>query len=134
MICNGSFLSEGHWAATSSNYVWMVVDMILMMVIIIGNSTTLYVIWHTRRLSSIMSNQFVTSLGISDIFLGLTLPYHLTFYLCNGLSTSKVTCILRFVLIIAAVSSSMYNLMAIAFDRYIAIIYPLHYTRFITQR
>lgn len=109
--------------------VWAILDGILLVAILSGNILTILAVRYSRRLRSVISNQFVLSLAISDILVGLTLPYHLAFYLSTELGDSKHACLLRFFLVIMACCVSIWNLIAIALDRYIAICYPLHYSR-----
>lgn len=109
--------------------VWAILDGILLVAILSGNILTILAVRCSRRLRGVISNQFVLSLAISDILVGLTLPYHLAFYLSTELGDSKRLCLLRFFLVIMACCVSIWNLIAIALDRYIAICYPLHYSR-----
>lgn len=109
--------------------VWAILDGILLVLILCGNILTILAVRCSRRLRSVISNQFVLSLAISDILVGLTLPYHLAFFLSTQLGESKPFCLLRFFLVIMACCVSIWNLIAIALDRYIAICYPLHYSR-----
>lgn len=109
--------------------VWAILDGILLVAILSGNILTILAVRYSRRLRGVISNQFVLSLAISDILVGLTLPYHLAFYLSTELGESKHFCLLRFFLVILACCVSIWNLIAIALDRYIAICYPLHYSR-----
>uniref|UniRef100_A0A182QF35 G-protein coupled receptors family 1 profile domain-containing protein n=1 Tax=Anopheles farauti TaxID=69004 RepID=A0A182QF35_9DIPT len=114
--------------------IWIVIDGILMVCIFSGNILTIIAVWYYRRLQWLISNLFVLSLAISDIFVGLTLPYHLAFYMGVDLGRQKHLCLLRFFVLIIACSVSIWNLIAIAVDRYIAICYPLHYTSLMTKR
>jgi muscarinic acetylcholine receptor len=109
--------------------IWAILDGMLLVAILCGNILTILAVRYSRRLRSVISNQFVLSLAISDILVGLTLPYHLAFYLNTQLGGSKPFCLLRFFLVIMACCVSIWNLIAIALDRYIAICYPLHYSR-----
>lgn len=109
--------------------IWAIIDGLLLVAILCGNILTILAVRFSRRLRSVISNHFVLSLAISDILVGLTLPYHLTFYLGSGLGSSKPWCLLRFFFVIMACCVSIWNLIAIALDRYIAICYPLHYSR-----
>ncbi|XP_069702110.1 histamine H2 receptor-like [Periplaneta americana] len=113
---------------------WSILDGTLLIIILIGNTLTILAIRCSRRLSNVMSNHFVLSLAISDLFVGLTLPYHMAFYLSDTLGTDKQTCILRFVLLVLGCTASMCNLIIIAIDRYISIVHPLHYCRLITNK
>ncbi|CAK1544819.1 unnamed protein product [Leptosia nina] len=132
--------SQGGWndteEATPSLYnywAWSIIDGALMVLIISGNTLTILAVTMSRRLSSLVSNQFVLNLAISDLMVGLTLPYHLVFYLSNDFGKIKWSCLMRFILIILACLASIYNIIAIAVDRYIAIVHPLHYSRYMTK-
>ncbi|XP_058442713.1 histamine H2 receptor [Malaya genurostris] len=115
-------------------FIWAIIDGILMVCILSGNILTILAVRFHRRLRQLLSNLFVLSLALSDIFVGLTLPYHLAFYMGNELGHHKHFCLLRFFVLIIACGVSIWNLIAIAVDRYIAICYPLHYTRMMTKK
>lgn len=117
-----------------SLWLWTFVDGFLMIAILCGNTLTILAVTLSRRLSSLISNQFVLNLAISDLTVGLTLPYHLAFYLNMNLGKVKATCVLRFILITLACCASILNLIAIAVDRYIAILHPLHYSRYMSKK
>lgn len=108
---------------------WAVIDGVLLVFIVGGNILTILAVRFSRRLRTIISNLFVLSLAISDMVVGFTLPYHLAFYMGSNLGNDRGWCLLRFFLIILACCVSIWNLIAIAVDRYIAIVYPLHYSR-----
>lgn len=108
---------------------WATIDISLMIFIFCGNTLTILAIGLSRRLRLILSNWFVLSLAMSDMLVGITLPYHMTFYLRTELGRFHLWCMLRFFLIIIACCVSIWNLIAIAVDRYVAIVYPLHYVR-----
>lgn len=98
-------------------WAWSIVDGALMLLIVSGNTLTILAVTLSRRLSSLVSNQFVLNLAISDLMVGLTLPYHLAFYLDESVSKVKWLCLMRFILIILACLASIYNIIAIAVDR-----------------
>lgn len=108
---------------------WAVIDGVLLVFIVGGNILTILAVRFSRRLRTIISNLFILSLAISDMVVGFTLPYHLAFYMGSNLGNDRGWCLLRFFLIILACCVSIWNLIAIAIDRYIAIVYPLHYSR-----
>lgn len=113
---------------------WGTIDVSLMVWIFSGNTLTILAIGMSRKLRAITSNWFVLALALSDLLVGFTLPYHLAFYMGSDLGTVHVWCLLRFFLIIIACCVSIWNLIAIAVDRYVAIVYPLHYVRYVTRR
>lgn len=114
--------------------VWSIIDIVLFITIVCGNCLTIAAVQLSRRLRSVVSNLFILSLAISDLLVGLTIPYHLAFYLDVTLGLSKALCMMKFFFNIVACCVSIWNLIAIAVDRYIAIVYPLHYSRWITKR
>jgi hypothetical protein len=118
----------------NSHLLWSILDCALLVIILFGNTLTILAILRTKHLFKVMSNQFVLSLATSDLFIGLTLPYHMAFYLSEEIGKNEQTCILRFVLLALGCSASLCNLIIIAIDRYIAILYPLHYCRLVTNR
>lgn len=114
--------------------IWSIIDGFLFISIVCGNCLTIAAVQLSRRLRSVVSNLFILSLAISDLLVGLTIPYHLAFYLDVTLGESHFVCIMKFFFNIVACCVSIWNLIAIAIDRYIAIVYPLHYSRWITKR
>lgn len=98
-------------------WAWSIIDGTLMVLIVSGNTLTILAVTLSRRLSCLVSNQFVLNLAISDLMVGLTLPYHLVFYLDDDFGQLKWSCLLRFILIILACLASMFNIIAIAVDR-----------------
>lgn len=113
---------------------WIFVDCFLFITIVLGNVLTIVAIAVTRRLRNVLSNYLVLNLAVSDLLVGISLPYHLVFYLHGQLSHEKVICVLRFVLISVACGGSIYNIMMIAIDRYIAIVHPLSYNAYATKK
>lgn len=141
-VQSGSDMSELRLSSAAARYeeirehvvVWTIIDGTLLILILCGNCLTIAAVQFSRRLRSVVSNLFVLSLAVSDLLVGLTLPYHLAFYLDAKLGDSHWICIFKFFTNIFACSVSIWNLMAIAVDRYLAIVYPLHYSRWITKR
>lgn len=114
---------------------WLTVYSIIFVVIISGNLLTLFAIALNRKLSSVTANKFIYSLAITDLLVGLYIPYHVCFFIYNDdLSHQKIPCLLMFIIPTFECSHSICKLLTIAADRYIAILYPLHYNRYMTKR
>jgi len=73
-------------------------------------------------------------LAVSDLMVGVILPYHLAFYVDGTLHRNKSVCISRFVMFTLACGGSIYNLIVIAIDRYVAVVHPLSYNGYATKR
>nr|XP_023013216.1 5-hydroxytryptamine receptor 1A-like [Leptinotarsa decemlineata] len=116
-----------------TNY-WLAIGIASTVIAILGNVLTLFAILFSKKLSSLTANYFVFSLAVSDLMVGCSLPYHMLFYLVQDFGKTRTICLLRFALTCFACSSSICNLLFIAMDRYLAIVYPLHYTRFMTKK
>lgn len=119
---------------TNSDVFWILMDCVLLVAIVLGNVLTILAIAWARRLRNVVSNYFILNLAVSDLMVGVTLPYHLAFYVDDTLHRNKSVCISRFVMFSLACGGSMYNLIAIAIDRYVAIVYPLSYNAYATKR
>lgn len=118
--------SEGGWNETEveaeyldlyNYWAWSILDGTLMLLIISGNTLTILAVTLSRKLSTLVSNQFVLNLAISDLMVGMTLPYHMVFYLDEEFGKIKWSCLMRFILIVLACLASIYNIIAIAVDR-----------------
>lgn len=113
---------------------WIFLDSLLFIFIVSGNVLTILAIALTRKLRNIVSNYFILNLALSDLLVGITLPYRLAFYMNKTLSQDKLICVSRFVIICLACSGSLYNLIVIAIDRYAAIVHPLSYNSYATRK
>lgn len=113
---------------------WISMDCFLFVAIVLGNVLTILAITWARRLRSVVSNYFILNLAVSDLMVGVTLPYHLAFYVDSTLHCNKSVCISRFVMFTLACGGSIYNLIVIAIDRYVAIVHPLSYNAYATKR
>lgn len=118
----------------NSHVFWILMDCFLFVVIVLGNVLTILAIMWARRLQNIVSNYFILNLAVSDLMVGVTLPYHLAFYVDSTLHHNKSVCISRFVMFSLACGGSIYNLIMIAIDRYVAIVHPLSYNVYATKR
>ncbi|XP_024877417.1 D(3) dopamine receptor isoform X1 [Temnothorax curvispinosus] len=116
------------------NMFWILMDCFLFVAIVLGNVLTILAITWARRLRNVVSNYFILNLAVSDLMVGVTLPYHLAFYADDTLHRNKSVCISRFIMFSLACGGSIYNLIIIAIDRYVAIVYPLSYNAYATKR
>ena len=127
-------LGENENCAYCGTVSWLCINICTASAAVLGNILTISAILLSKKLSSLISNYFVFSLAVSDLLVGLSIPYHMLFYIRTHLGDTESTCLLRFVLIAFACASSICNILFIATDRYVAIVYPLHYNRFMTKR
>lgn len=113
---------------------WCAIGYVTTTVTLLGNILTMCAILLSKKLSSSIANYFVFSLAVSDFFVGFFIPYHMLFYILKDFGNVEIHCLLRFGLISFACASSISNLVLIAADRYVAIVYPFHYTRLVNKK
>ncbi|XP_016845621.1 histamine H2 receptor [Nasonia vitripennis] len=113
---------------------WVVADVVVLIVILLGNILTILAVRLSRRLRNVTSNQLILSLAISDLVVGVAVLYHLFFFVNRFLSANKATCLLRFALLACGCCASFGNVTAIAIDRYLAIVHPLKYPEYVTDK
>ncbi|XP_022085743.1 adenosine receptor A1-like [Acanthaster planci] len=99
----------------------------------LGNALVCWAVYYNRRLRNV-TNYFIVSLAIADLLVGLlAIPFALltnageprnSFHLCLFMNSFVVT----------LTQSSILSLLAIALDRYFAVVSPLRYKRVATAR
>lgn len=116
-----------------SNIIYISVEFLLMVAILFGNLLTVAVVARFSHLQTV-TNKFVMSLAMSDIMVGLVIPYHSMFYIFPSLNSHKIACLLYYAFMTLSCGVSIISLTTISLDRYIAIFYPLRYAGLMTGR
>ncbi|KAK7482192.1 hypothetical protein BaRGS_00026541 [Batillaria attramentaria] len=111
-----------------ASYTLAVVKLLFVPVIIGGNFLVLASVCVFQRLRT-STNYFLLSLAISDLLVGLlTIPLYAAFYLQAGsLMHNRVACLAWFGSVILGCGSSLFNLLLIVLDRFMAIHFPFRY-------
>ncbi|XP_014207092.1 glucose-dependent insulinotropic receptor-like [Copidosoma floridanum] len=114
---------------------WLI-EAVLAVIIIIANGMTIIVLSLSRRLSRGYSNHLVLNLSIADLCTGFAYLYvSLTnFTVLANNPMNKYACLLRMSSYYCAIAASFYATLAIAINRYVAIVYPLKYTKYVARR
>lgn len=117
------------------NLIFVTVNLFLVPLIIGGNALVLLSIASFPRLRTV-SNIFVSSLAVADLLVGLlVIPFYTVYYLSvPGVTENKYACLFKYAFIIESCGSSIFNLSAIAFERYVAVSFPLKYSAIMTRR
>lgn len=97
---------------------------------VVGNGLVIYLILASRKLRT-SNNRFVLSLAIADFCVGIF--YYPGHAICHFVLTS-CNKMIRDDIAVLMIYSSVCNLCAMALDRYIAIVRPLHYMSLMTAR
>ncbi|XP_078614246.1 adenosine receptor A2b-like [Branchiostoma floridae x Branchiostoma japonicum] len=117
---------------TTTTIVSITVEIIIAVAAIIGNSFVCLAVYKNRRLRG-TTNYFIVSLAVADICVGLLgIPFAIVTAL--GLPDNFYGCLMMLSFIIITTQSSIFSLLAIAVDRYVAIMNPLRYEYLMTTR
>ena len=107
-------------------------QLILMVFIIGANVLVLAALCRFHSLRDI-TGIFVANLAVADLITGLAMPFQAAFLFYPQMDKDKHLCLLRYLVITFACNASIYSLVCTVIDRLIAISFPLHYTRIMTQ-
>lgn len=104
--------------------------------ILVGNAFVIISLIKFKFRFRNVTNLFIGSLSVADCLVAvLSLPLYVAFYFQGEeLVTIKYLCLCKYSSVVCSMSASITNLVAIAVDRYIAIIYPLKYPSTMTRK
>ncbi|XP_069505899.1 olfactory receptor 5AR1-like [Ambystoma mexicanum] len=112
----------------------LIVFLLMYLITLVGNLLIITIILVDTHLHSPMYF-FLLNLSFLDIgFTSVTIPKMLTVTATGDKSISFSLCILQFYLCVSFISTEFYLLSVMAYDRYIAICKPLHYTKIMNNR
>ncbi|KAK3765565.1 hypothetical protein RRG08_067287 [Elysia crispata] len=90
-----------------------------------GNIIVIWIVLAHKRMRTV-TNYFLVNLAIADVLISIfNLPFHLTFNMYQIWFFGLEYCKINFFIAPLTISVSVFTFMAIAIDRYIAIIHPL---------
>lgn len=118
---------------TTFETVFITFQITIMIIIVCGSSLVLIAFGKFNHLQT-SSGKFVANLSASDLCLGLSLPFQISFFFFPSLNLSKEACLLRYEVIIFTSTSSLISLLFTVIDRHIAVTYPLRYTMIMSDR
>lgn len=108
-------------------------EALLMIGICFGNGLVIASFFRFRRLQTI-ANYFILNLACADFIVGIIMPFHIAVFAYPELAQNIYVCTFRYSSIIQAAHTSILLLLAVASERYIAIIHSLHYHQYVTER
>ncbi|XP_072171583.1 adenosine receptor A3-like [Diadema setosum] len=139
---NTSQLPIGHEAAddesvvTPPNYAFFTFSFVLMLVIVIGNSLTIFIFWTTPKLFN-QTALCLINLAIADFMTGITFtPFGLPCALRGEclVRSSRAACLTVVILSYSYVGVSGCTLIIVSIDRYLKLSRPLRYHAIFTKR
>ena len=131
---------------TASDRIWEhgpgdlfgVVDFSILVIIIpcalAENLLVLVAMIRFKKLRTCM-NLLIMNLAIGDLLVGFpTGPIYAGLYIYEERLRSKWLCLVKSTCVIASFSCSLISLFVISIDRYLVVLYPLHYNTWVTKR
>lgn len=129
------FITECLFPTTKSPYelpwqlktAWGVVFGAMLLVAITGNSIVLWIVLAHRRMRTV-TNYFLLNLSVADLLMSsLNCSFNFIFMLNSDWPFGAVYCTINNFMANMSVASSVFTLVAISLDRYIAIVHPLRH-------
>ncbi|XP_051964664.1 adenosine receptor A2b-like [Xyrauchen texanus] len=110
--------------------VYMILELLIALFSVLGNVLVCWAVGLNSNLRTI-TNFFVVSLAVADIAVGvLAIPFSIV--ISTGFCANFYGCLFIACFVLVLTQSSIFSLLAIAIDRYIAIKIPLRYNSLVT--
>ncbi|XP_077979599.1 allatostatin-A receptor-like [Glandiceps talaboti] len=112
------------------SYVIPIVYGLTCLVGFVGNTLVIYVVLKVRKMKT-TTNLFILNLSIADfLFLLLVVPFTAVGYTVPSWPFGRFICKLTNYLTIVNLYASVFTLMCMSFDRYLAVVYPIRSMKF----
>ncbi|XP_041854315.1 adenosine A2a receptor a [Melanotaenia boesemani] len=114
----------------AASVLYIVLELLIAVFSVLGNVLVCWAVCLNSNLQSI-TNFFVVSLAVADIAVGvLAIPFAIV--ISTGFCSNFYGCLFIACFVLVLTQSSIFSLLAIAIDRYIAIKIPLRYNSLVT--
>ncbi|XP_014863581.1 PREDICTED: adenosine receptor A2a [Poecilia mexicana] len=117
---------------TSESILYIVLELLIAVFSVLGNVLVCWAVCLNSNLQSI-TNFFVVSLAVADIAVGvLAIPFAIV--ISTGFCSNFYGCLFIACFVLVLTQNSIFSLLAIAIDRYVAIKIPLRYNSLVTSQ
>lgn len=114
------------------NYPYAVVEALVALAAVIGNSAVIIVFQQERRLRR-RTNYYIVSLAFADFLVGL-LGVPFAIMASVGLPRNLHACLGTITILVVLCTISIFCLVAVSIDRYWAILYPIPYSKNVSTK
>ena len=118
---------------TIVTYCMVTMQILLMFVICGGNLLVIVVFGGNQRLRK-PNNFYIVQLAISDLTVGMAMPYHAATFLYPIMLRNIHICLLRYAFSMASMCASLLSLVSLTVDRFSAMNWPLSYQQTLSTR
>ncbi|XP_054167280.1 dopamine D2-like receptor [Oppia nitens] len=122
---NGTDLSS---ATHPDRVYWALFLVILPILALFGNILVIMSVYRERTLQTV-TNWFIVSLAFADLFVTIPMVFSLYVMVNVDWELSDAICDLYIAIDVICSTASIFNLVAISFDRYIAVTHPIFYSK-----
>ncbi|XP_028662605.2 LOW QUALITY PROTEIN: adenosine receptor A2b [Erpetoichthys calabaricus] len=114
------------------NKLYVVTELFIAVLAIAGNVLVCWAVSINSTLKN-ATNYFLVSLAVADILVGcLAIPFAIT--ISTGFSSEFYSCLFLACFVLVLTQSSIFSLLAVAIDRYLAVKIPLRYRELVTGK
>lgn len=111
---------------------YIAIELVIALVSIVGNVLVCWAVAINSTLKN-ATNYFLVSLAVADILVGcLAIPFAITISI--GLRSDFYGCLFLACFVLVLTQSSIFSLLAVAIDRYLAVKIPLRYKELVTGK
>ncbi|XP_078671767.1 adenosine receptor A2b-like [Branchiostoma floridae x Branchiostoma belcheri] len=106
------------------------------LITLIGNSLVILAVAVTRKLQ-VATNFYIVSLSVADLIIGVIAGTFHIFSTLHGhplVTEDYGNCLFYWITLISIFCASVFNLLALSIDRYVAVMKPLHYHTIMTWK
>ena len=118
--------------STTSKVIYIFLSLVCGIFAVGGNLALLVALYRTAAFRDRLNYCYIISLALADLFIGLTMT---PLYICYAL-VYYPPWLVKFegFLWIVTVTATTYSLSAVSLDRFISVVYPLHYPQVMTEK
>ncbi|CAD5121700.1 unnamed protein product [Dimorphilus gyrociliatus] len=113
---------------------FIVTEFIFMTIIVVENGLVLIAFVKNKKLRSVLTHYYLIQLALTNLATGAFLSVHIASLWRPAWFEPRVGCAVRYLVMVVPFAMSMQTLLAITFDRFIAVVLPFFYRRNVSRK